>query len=123
MGDFPTGFPPPQRSSYLARRKPQTIDSDMEVGPPLSRRISTARSYSIPVELVIDDAQMATWQDWFDDRAGAAGGVAWFSGLALDIGDGQGVRTTVECKIVGEYELSRYKSSRKWLLKFTVETR
>ena len=124
MAVFPTGFPNPRRTNYSPQRKPQVIESDMEVGPPLSRRISTVREYTIPVEMVVTAAQLEIFQDWFDDAAGGAGGSAWFTGLVLDIGDGKGLRTTVECKMAGgTYDLSVYKSTLKWLLKFIVETR
>ena len=124
MSTFPTGFPPPQQDGYGLQRKPQTVESNMEVGPSFSRRISTVRRYTITVELVVTAAQVAAFQDWFDDSAGAAGGAAWFSGLALDLGDGLGVRTTAECRVVGGvYDLAPHKNTLDWSITFSVETR
>lgn len=124
MATFPAGFPAPRKTGYGLQRKPQTIESDMEAGPSFSRRISTVRRYSIAVELVLTAAQVAAFQDWFDDSAGAAGGAAWFSGLALDMCDGLGLRTTAECRVVGGvYDLAPHKNTLDWSITFSVETR
>jgi hypothetical protein len=121
---FPVDFPAPRQPAYLLTRKPQVIETEMEAGPTFSRRVSTVRRHEIQIELVITSSQVDEFQDWFDDSAGGAGGAAWFTGLLLDLGDGNGLRTTVECKIIGgAYEIAPHKSTLNWTLKFTVATR
>lgn len=123
MAIFPSTIPAPLLGGYTPRRKKQTIESDMEVGPSLSRRVSTAREYTVQIEISVTGEQLASFTDWWDSSSGAAGGSAWFSGLLLDLGDGLGVRSNVECNIVGGvYETPR-NGKNKWLLKFTVDTR
>lgn len=123
MAFFPAGFPAPLQAGYQPKRIPQVLESDMESGPVLTRRISTVRRYTIPVELILTATQAATYQDWFDAATGCAGGSAWFTGLLLNLGDGQGVRNTVECRIVsGAYDLV-LETPTNWKLSFTVETR
>lgn len=84
MATWPATLPKPSYSGYKLAPVEQTIRTEMEVGAPRARRISSARNDRITLVWEMSDSQMQIFRTWFS--ADAAGGAAWFS-LELAIGE------------------------------------
>lgn len=82
---WPVVLPAPLTDGYGLEPAPQTIDTDMEVGAPRSRRRSLADLDDVTVAWKFTDAQMKIFRDWW--RTTAAAGAAWFD-INLPVGGG-----------------------------------
>jgi len=69
MAAWPSSLPRFLADNYREAPKSQTIESSMDVGPPKSRRRSTASYRNIQVEMVVTVAQLATFEDFFETAA------------------------------------------------------
>lgn len=88
---WPATLPRPRLAGYQIAPGDQTVRTDMEVGAARVRRRSTARDDRITLEWLFTDAQLAEFRAWFDTEA--AGGAAWFTGLAVFLGDASATET------------------------------
>lgn len=82
---WPVVLPAPLTDGYGLDPVEQTINTDMEVGAPRSRRRSLADLDDVDVAWRFTDAQMAIFRTWW--RTTAAGGAAWFD-INLPVGGG-----------------------------------
>lgn len=120
MASWPVSLPNPQIPGYLINPNDQTLATNMEVGSPRVRRITTARIDKIPVTWIFTDAQLADFRDWFDDgAAGINGGAYWFTVclLAGNVG-----LSSVEARFAGPYT-PKLIGGYRWEVSATLEVR
>ena len=98
MATFPSTLPQPLASGYSIKPESQMVETDMEIGTPRARRISTATHDKITLSWVFDDAQMAAFRTWFESASGAAGGASWFTIL---LPRGTGGLVSCDARFVG----------------------
>lgn len=116
MPTWPSTLPQsPQISGYSEQPQSQVLRSQMDAGPAKSRRRFTAAATDVPVQYLLSQAQVATFQDWFEnDLAGGALPFDWPPGRT---------RAAVSAQIVGDppYTLEPMGSGQWWRLAMQLE--
>lgn len=102
MATWPSTLPlTVEINGYNITPSSQILRSDMEIGPPRARRITTQRDDKISFSMKLSTTQLSTFRTWFyDSSTGINGGVNWFTGLKIIV-DGT-LLSTYECRFVNE---------------------
>lgn len=86
MALYPEDLPSPSAADYQVSSSSQVVSTDMEIGHARVRRRTAVRRDVVNVQWVLTDRQVQTFRGWYDHDLD--GGVEWFSGLSLPVGDG-----------------------------------
>ena len=92
---YPPTLPAPNQPKYELQPIDPVVRTNMEMGSPRNRRRFTSYPTQIPVEWLFTEAEMATFEAWFDQTVNA--GESWFN---IDLINGLGV-TAYEARFVG----------------------
>lgn len=116
MATWPTIVPAPSLDGYVFKPADVTRRTEMSAGLARARRVSVGRVSQLPINLKLNQAQLAAFDDWFFDTEGANGGVAMFE-LKLKLPEGS---VTKMCRFIGTYE-APYLGGDRWQLTATLE--
>lgn len=90
-----------ETDGYTITPSSQILRSDMEVGPPRARRVTSQRDDKISFSMKLSRDQLHIFRTWFDDSStGLSGGVNWFTGLKIIVDCS--LLPTYECRFVSE---------------------
>lgn len=118
--DWPATLPKPNPRGYSIAPKDQTLRTDMEVGSPKARRVTTSRYDKIQVIWEMTDVEHAIFREWYyGSTSGASGGASWFT-TSLPMGTGG--FSTVEARFTGPYK-SEYMEGFYWAVSGELEVR
>src|SRR3990172_5128457 len=84
------GLPAPQLDNYVVNTNAEFIRTEMDLGLARQRRRTTARIATIQTSVKLFEAQLETFEGWFEADTGARGGVEWFT---MPLKNGQGLST------------------------------
>lgn len=100
MATWPATLPAPSvAGGYKYKPQPSVLRTDMEIGAPRVRRITTANLGRINLSWVLTLAEKETFWAAYNSASIANAGASWFT-LSLRV-DGAGFET-VEARFVGE---------------------
>ncbi len=75
--DYPATLPAPNQAKYALQPVDPVIRTQMDSGSPRNRRRFTTYPTRIPVEWLFTEAEMATFESWFDNTVNS--GESWFN--------------------------------------------
>ncbi len=93
---YPSTLPRPNQPKYSLQPIDPVVRTNMDTGSPRNRRRFTAYPTQIQVEWLFSEAEMATFEAWFDWIINS--GESWFN---IDLINGLNV-TTYEARFVGQ---------------------
>lgn len=119
MATYPATLPRPQSVGYNLKPKGNVHRTDMEVGSPRQRQISSQDLDTVNVVWWFTDAEMNIFRTWF--RTDLGHGAAWFSNMELALGNGI---ETVEARFInGDWSSELMAGDLKWAVKASLEVR
>lgn len=113
MPTWPAEMPTVRPGGYQEQPQSQILRSDMETGPPKTRRRFTAGIRPVTAQYVVDDAQLQTFEVFFENEiAAGALSFAWTHPRT---------ENQVSAKIVPPYQVEPVNGGLWWLLSLTIE--
>lgn len=119
MATYPSTLPRPQVTGYNLKPKNNVHRTEMEVGSPRQRQISSQDLDTVNVLWWFTDAEFYTFRNWY--RTDIGHGAHWFTSIDLALGNGI---ETVEARIVnGDWSSELMAGDLKWAVKASLEVR
>lgn len=119
MSTWPSTLPDPQLTGYAVQAQDNTARTDMDSGPARVRRRTTSVPDEITMQVVLDETQMATFRDFFEND--------WYHGAAwvyVPIKDGRSAGVSLkECRPNPAKFKATPLSGALWSVELTVEVR